>query len=110
MIKTLRITGHSLLWSLLLSVPACLYAAEPLINVSTTTFLVTSETRASSTTPDNVGATNPSRVLPGEPTVHKNYWIPALEILGFQFTLNRLDRYIYGMEDYGTTLASGWDH
>ena len=53
---------------------------------------------------------NPSRVLPGEPVVHKNYWIPALEIPVFQATLSLYDRAVYGPPDYNSTLASGWEH
>ncbi len=88
-----------------------LYAAEvPLIKVSTTTPAVTSETKPTSNSPSNVGPTSPNRVLPGEPVAHKNYWIPALEIPAFQFTLNQFDRWAYGLTDYGSTWASGWDH
>ena len=103
-------TGH-FRFVLLLCFPMCLYAAEePLVKVSTATPVVTSETRASSTTPNNVGPTSPNRVLPGESVAHKNYWIPALEIPAFQFTLNQFDRWAYGLKDYGSTWASGWDH
>src|ERR1041385_333304 len=90
--------------------PACVYAVEPLVKVSTETPVVTSEIQASSTTPENVGPTSPNRVLPGEPTVHKNYLMPALEIPLFQLTLNGLDRALYGPTDYGSNLATGWDH
>ncbi|OGR91817.1 MAG: hypothetical protein A2992_08980 [Elusimicrobia bacterium RIFCSPLOWO2_01_FULL_59_12] len=88
----------------------CLYAGEPLVKLSTTTPLVTSEIQPSSTTPNNVGPTSPNRVLPGEPVVHKNYWIPALEIPTFQFALNQFDRWVYGSKEFGSTWASGWDH
>jgi hypothetical protein len=89
----------------------CLCASEePVINVSTTTPGVTSEVKPTPSNPNNVGPTSPSRVLPGEPVVHKNYWIPALEIPTFQLLLNQIDRALYGSEDFGSTLSSGWDH
>lgn len=94
----------------LLTLPWPLHGAEPVIQLSTTTPLVTTEIKPSSTTPDNVGPTSPNRVLPGEPVAHKNYWIPALEIPAFQFTLNQFDRWAYGLEEFGSTWASGWDH
>lgn len=64
-------------------------------------------------TPDtagNTGPTSPSRVLAGEPPVHKNYWLPALEIPAFVALWNRFDRMAFGGRDFETTLASGWDH
>ncbi|MFA6091469.1 MAG: DUF3943 domain-containing protein [Elusimicrobiota bacterium] len=72
--------------------------------------ILQAETRASSTTPDNVGPTSPDRVLPGEPVKRKNYFIPALEIPLFQSALNGVDRLIYGETDYGSTWNSGWRH
>ncbi len=60
--------------------------------------------------PDNNGPTSPSRVLPGEAPIHKNYWLPALEIPAFIALWNRFDRYAYPNTDYETTWASGWDH
>src|SRR5207237_1109949 len=50
------------------------------------------------------------RVLPSEPPVHKTYLVPALEIPLFELTLNGIDRLAYGSRDYGSTLASGWNH
>lgn len=47
---------------------------------------------------------------PGEPK--KNYAIPAAEIVGFEFLLNRVDRQIYG-EDYavsGSTIKRNLQH
>jgi hypothetical protein len=108
--KGIRIGFGCLAGIFLLSFSAPGYAEEPPIAVSTTSSMWTTDVKATSATLDNVGATTPSRVLPGEPTAHKNYWVPALEIFSFQFTLNRIDRWIYGNEDYGTTLATGWDH
>lgn len=66
------------------------------------------ETKASSTTPHNVGPTSPDRVLPGEPRRLKNFLIPAIEIPLFQLALNGADRLIYGEKDFGSTFASGW--
>lgn len=66
------------------------------------------ETKASSATPANVGPTSPDRVLPGEPTKFKNFFLPALEIPLFQLALNGADRLIFGEEDFGSTFASGW--
>jgi hypothetical protein len=60
--------------------------------------------------PNNTGPTSPSRVLPGEPTAHKNYLIPLVEIPVFQLTLNGVDRLIYGSKDYGVNLQTGVDH
>ena len=38
---------------------------------------------------------------------HKSYWIPAADILGFDFLLNRLDHAIYrGVTDYDVTSAT----
>jgi hypothetical protein len=108
--KPVRIDPGHFCFVLLLCFPLCLYAAEPLIKISTNTPIVTSETQPSSNTPTNVGPTSPSRVLPGEPVAHKNYWIPALEIPAFEFTLNQFDRWAYGLKDYGSTWVSGWDH
>lgn len=88
----------------------CLYAGEPLVKISTDTPILTSETKPSATTPDNVGPTSPNRVLPGEPAVHKNYWIPALEIPAFQGALNLFDRQVFGTKEFGSTWDSGWDH
>jgi hypothetical protein len=61
-------------------------------------------------TPDNTGPTSPSRVLPGEPPVHKNYWLPLVEIAGFEFALNQADRVIFDDGAFDSTWASGWDH
>src|SRR3989442_15255660 len=36
----------------------------------------------------------------------KSYAIPAAEIVGFQFLLNRVDRWIYGA-DYAVTAGAG---
>jgi len=36
----------------------------------------------------------------------KSYWIPAAEIVAFDFLLNRFDRYHYGCCDYNSTLHS----
>jgi hypothetical protein len=58
----------------------------------------------------NNGPTSPSRVLPGEPPTHKNYWLPALEIPVFIALWNRFDRVAFGGHDYESTWASGWDH
>src|SRR6185503_19086573 len=88
---------------ILLPLPIFLYAEEPPIKISTTTPVVTSEEKPTKTTPNNVGPTSPNRVLPGEPVKHKNYWIPALEIPVFEFTLNQYDRWAYGLTDYGST-------
>ncbi len=94
----------------LFCLPWRLHALEPAVKGSTETHILATETKASSSTPDNVGPTSPNRVLPGEPTAHKNYWVPALEIPIFQLTLNGLDRLIYGPAEYGSNLASGWRH
>jgi len=61
-------------------------------------------------TPDNQGPTSPSRVLPGEPSVHKNYWLPALEIPAFIALWNRIARVSFEGHDYDSTWATGWDH
>ena len=37
---------------------------------------------------------------------HKSYIIPALDIVGFDFLLNRVDRNIYGCCDYNSNLSS----
>jgi hypothetical protein len=40
----------------------------------------------------------------------KSYLIPALEILSFEWLLNRYDRAVYGTDVYGTNWNTGWDH
>ncbi len=66
--------------------------------------------RAAPDRPDNVGPTSPDRVLPGEPSVHKSYLIPAMEIPLFILLLNRVDLLIYGPEEYDVSLHSTKDH
>src|SRR5579863_4742183 len=56
-----------------------------------------------SDSPNNEGPTSPDRVLPGEPPLRKNYWIPALEIPTFLFLLNQADRQIYPNTVYEST-------
>ncbi len=68
------------------------------------------ETKPSTATAENVGPTSPDRVLPGEPTKFKNYYVPALEIPLFQLALNGADRVLFGEAEFGTTFASGWKH
>ena len=41
-----------------------------------------------------------------EMAARKSYWIPALDIIGFQVLLNRFDRYREGSGDYDVTAAS----
>src|SRR5689334_3800153 len=64
----------------------------------------------SSDTVQNNGPTSPSRVLPGERPVHKNYWLPLLEIPAFIALWNRFDRIAFTSHDYDSTWATGWDH
>ncbi len=90
--------------------PLAVNAADALLSVSTAPSVIAVEIKATSATPTNTGPTSPSRVLPGEPVVHKNYLIPALEIPLFQLTLNQLDRRFTKVDDYDSTLATGWRH
>jgi hypothetical protein len=50
----------------------------------------------------------PANVLDWETGAGKNYLIPALEIPGFVFGLNQLDRYLYGSTDYDSDWDSIW--
>jgi len=95
----------------LLCLPARAPALEPLVRISTGVLkAVETTTKASSTTPDNVGPTSPNRVLPGEPSRRKNYLLPALEIPLFQSALNGYDRLVYGETEFGSTWNTGWQH
>lgn len=94
----------------LLCLPPGIHALEPAVKISTAVGILETETRASSTTLHNVGPTSPDRVLPGEPPKLKNYFIPVFEIPLFEAALNGFDRLIYGKEEYGSTLKSGWRH
>jgi uncharacterized protein DUF3943 len=50
----------------------------------------------------------PARVLDWETGAGKSYLIPALEIPGFIFGLNRFDRYAYDSTDYDSDWDSIW--
>jgi Domain of unknown function (DUF3943) len=39
-----------------------------------------------------------------------SYLVPALEIPAFLWTVNRIDRAVYGTDIYGTSWDSGWQH
>jgi len=58
----------------------------------------------------------PKPVLSWETGVGKSYFIPALEVLGFNLTLNAFDRLVLGneVEDgkklYDTNFSTFWDH
>ena len=47
-----------------------------------------------------------SSAAEGEKKGNKSYAIPAAEIVGFEFILNRIDRWIYGGSDYSVTAGS----
>jgi Domain of unknown function (DUF3943) len=51
---------------------------------------------------------SPANVLDWETGAGKSYLIPALEVPGFVFGLNQLDRNIYGGTDYDTDADSIW--
>src|SRR5580765_6043609 len=62
--------------------------------------------KATPNTPENTGPTSPDHVKPGEPPVRKSYLIPAVEIPIFIVTLNRLDLWIYGPQDYDVSMQT----
>src|SRR5438876_126187 len=91
---------------LILSIPA--FALESAVNdAGSSTDKVIPPTANS---PNNQGPTSPDRVLPGEPPLRKNYWIPALEIPTFLFLLNQADRQIYPNTVYETTPDTFKEH
>lgn len=95
----------------LLSFCAPLSAAkDPGVVTSSTTLPLETTERPTRDTKNNKGPTTPDRVLPGEPTRHKNYFIPLVEIPIFQLALNGADRLIYGNEEYGSNFHTGWEH
>ncbi|MCX5795988.1 MAG: DUF3943 domain-containing protein [Elusimicrobia bacterium] len=94
----------------MLLLPVRLAALDPLIPPSVTKAAGETVTKASTDTAKNVGPTTPDRVLPGEPPKRKNYLIPALEIPLFQLTLNGYNRLASGVNDYDSTLNTGWQH
>jgi hypothetical protein len=79
---------------------------EPLIKLSNATSSVETKTKASTETATNGGPNSPDRVLPGEPSVRKNYLLPALEIPGFLIMLNLYDRVAYPHTFYNSGLKS----
>ncbi len=97
----------TILLLLLLFLPARLRALEPLIKPSTTT-AIAGETviKASTETAKNGGPNSPNRVLPGEPAVRKNYWLPAIEIPAFLVLLNGYDRVAYPNTFYNSGIKS----
>src|SRR6185369_7111007 len=38
--------------------------------------------------------------------LHKSYWIPAMDILGFDFLLNRINRRYSGISDYNSGVGT----
>lgn len=92
----------------LLCLAAGVRAAEPSIlpAIMTSTSTVETVTKATPTTPDNVGPTSPNRVLPGEAPKRKNYLLPVVEIAAFQGALNGFDRLYYGEKEFGSSLGS----
>ncbi|HYC48576.1 MAG TPA: DUF3943 domain-containing protein [Burkholderiales bacterium] len=56
---------------------------------------------------DKAGAADsPQRAWRSDPEPRKSYWIPALEIVGFDMLLNAFDRAYFGCCDYDTDLNS----
>jgi len=85
-----------------------LYAVDT--NVKPSSATTDTVTQPTTDTGENNGPTSPNRVLPGEPPLRKNYWIPAVEIPSFLLILNGADRLIYPHNVYDSNLTTFKNH
>ena len=88
--------------------PACLHAIDR--NVQPSSATLDTVTPPTADTSQNNGPLSPNRVLPGEPPLRKNYWIPAVEIPSFLVLLNQADRRIYPNTVYDSGYESSKNH